>query len=196
MKITKLFKTFFFASLVVFFTGCSSSSIPIPLSLDAGATNYDELVGEALIKMQSKLATLKKNKEIVLVTDFVNVDKLQNKSKLGFLLSSTLKDNLSANYDLTIREAKLGKHFSMGEEGLKILSNKHANVDPNLYYENYAIVGTYTLTSKQLIIFIKVIDIYNGHVLASTSTRTRLTEELKELDKTKSKRVIYSPMVL
>lgn len=195
MKIAKLFKTLIFSSLVVFFTACSS--IPVPLQVDYRATNYDALISDALKKASDKLAKLSKSKEVVLVTDFVNVDDLENRSKLGFLLSSTLKDKLNANHGLTVREVEMSQNLKMGSQGLTLLSRDLSQLDPNLYDENYAVVGTYTLTQRQLIVFIKIIDIYNGHVIATTSNKARMTKEMQELDKRpKKKRHIYSPTVL
>lgn len=195
MKIAKLIKTLLLSSLVVFVTACSS--IPVPLEVDYRATNYDALISNALEKAADKLAKLEKNKEVVLVTDFVNVDDLQNRSKLGFLLSSTLKDKLSANHGLTVREVEASQNLQMGSQGLRLLSRDISKIDPNLYDENYAVVGSYTLTQRQLIVFIKIIDIYNGHVLATTSNKARMTKEMQELDKRPTqKRHIYAPTVL
>lgn len=195
MKIARLFKTLLFSSLVIFFTACSS--IPLPLEVDYRATNYDALISNALKKASDKLAKLQKNSEVILVTDFVNVDDLENRSKLGFLLSSTLKDKLSANHGLTVREVETSQNLKMGSQGLTLLSRDPSSIDPNLYDENYAVVGTYTLTERQLIVFIKIIDIYNGHVLTTTSNKARRTKEMQELDKRPSKkRHIYSPTVL
>jgi hypothetical protein len=140
---------------------------------------------------------LQKAQEVVLVTDFVNVDNLQNQSKLGFLLSSALKDTLTSKYDLTVREAKLGQHFKMGPQGFKLLTKNHDEIDPNIEPQTaYAFVGTYTVTSKQLIVFTQIIDIYTGYVLGSTTNRTRVTKEILQMDKQPRRTDIYSPTVL
>lgn len=196
-KIAKRFQYLLLISLAVFFTACSTSDLP--LLVDYKATDYDKLLQETVKKMSSKVNQLKKQNEVVLVTDFVNVDKLQNKSRLGFLLSSTLKDTLTSTYDLTFREVELSQNFKLSPNGgLKLLSRNQRDIDPNIYMENYAIVGTYTVTSKQLIIFVKIIDIYTGHVLGTASNRTRATEEIMELDinPEKKQRAVYSPFVL
>lgn len=196
MKIAKLFYLIFLSSLAILFTACSSSSLP--LAVDYKTTNYEKLLNDTVEKMASKVQQLKKQNEVVMVTDFVNVDKLQNRSQLGFLLSSSLKDTLTSKYDLTIREASLSKNFKMSSDGgLKLLSRDQRDIDSSIYMENYAIVGTYTMTSKQLIIFVKIIDIYNGHVLGSASNRTRTNKELFELDKgEEEQRRVYAPMTL
>ena len=196
MKIAKLSQYFIIIGLAIFFNACTSS---LPLSINLNSTNYEDLVSSAVDKMASKIKKLKKQKEVVLVTDFVNADNLENNSQLGFLLSSTLKDNLTSKYDLTIREIELSKNFRIGSQGLKLLTRKSQDLDQNIYNENYAIVGTYSITSEQLIIFVKVIDIYNGHVIASSSNRTRATKEVKDLDrvpKEEKRRNVYTPLVL
>lgn len=197
MKITELFKATILSSLVILLTACSPRDIIVPLDLDFNALNYDTFMDDTVKKMASKVQKLEKAREVVLVTDFVNVDDLQNQSKLGFLLSSALKDTLTAKYDLTIREAKLGQHFKMGPQGFKLLSKNQNEIDPNVQpLTAYAFVGTYTVTSKQLIVFTQIIDIYTGHVLASTTNRARVTKEIKELDKKPRRANVYSPTVL
>ena len=174
MKIAKLSQYFIIIGLAIFFNACSSS---LPLSINLNSTNYEKLVSDAVKKMASKVEKLKKQNEVVLVTDFVNAQNLENNTQLGFLLSSTLKDNLTSKYDLSFREIELSKNFRFSSQGLKLLTRKQKDVDSNIYMENYAIVGTYSITSQQLIIFIKVIDIYTGHVIASASNRTGTSHE-------------------
>lgn len=196
MKIAKLLQYLTIICLAISFNACSNA---LPLALDFNTTDYERLVSKSVEKMAVKIKEIRKQNEVVLVTDFVNVDKLQNRSQLGFLLSSTLKDNLTSKYDLTFREVELSKNFGFGEQGLKLLTRKQKDIDSTIYMENYAIVGTYTITARQLIIFIKVIDIYTGHVIASSSNRTRVTNEVKVLDKgnqQKKQRKIYAPFVL
>ena len=60
---------------------------------------------------------------MVLVSDFVNLDKLKNRSQLGFLLSSMLKDKLSS-LDIIVREIELGKEFEIGNSGFNLLTRE------------------------------------------------------------------------
>lgn len=197
MRIAKYVQYLLIFCLAISFNACSNP-LPLPLAIDKNAIDYESLVGDAIEKMAIKIKKLKKQNEVVLVTDFVNVDSLQNRSKLGFLLSSTLKDTLTSEYDLTFREIELNQNFTFSTQGLKLLTRKQKEIDATISMENYAIVGTYTITERQLIIFIKVIDIYTGHVIASSSNRARATSEVKMLDQdTKERqRAIYTPMVL
>lgn len=197
MKTAKLINLIILAVIAVFFTSCTEK-IRMPLVLDYNATNYDHFIQEALKKSQKQLQKLSKQQEVILVSDFVDLDNLQNHTKLGFLLSSILKDNLTSKYNLIIREVELNKNFTLGTQGLKLLTRKQKDVDSKIYNENYALVGTYTLTEKQLIIFIQIIDIYTGHVIASSSNRTRATDEIRKTNKSmyQPKRTIYEPMHL
>jgi hypothetical protein len=72
--------------------------------------------------------------DVILVSDFVNIDKLQNHSKLGFLLSETLKDVLS-NQNIIIREVELGYNFKIGEKGFTVLSRNANDIDTDITNE-------------------------------------------------------------
>lgn len=136
--------------------------------------------------------------EVVFVSDFVNVNNVRNRTKLGFLQSEVLKDVLS-NKDIIVREVELGLNFKIGESGFNVLSREHSEIDENVYNEKYALVGTYSITTKRLWIFIKLIDIYTGEILASSTESTILTDEIRELEKdlnANKNKYIYKPMVL
>ncbi len=176
--------------LATFFTGCFYINID-------GSSNFERLISSMVESSYKKLKTNIEQDEVILVSDFVNIDKLQNHSKLGFLLSETLKDVLS-NQNIIIREVELGQDFKIGEHGFNVLSRKHKDIDPNIYKERFAVVGTYSITDKRLRIFIKLIDIYTGHILGSASEATIMTSEIQKLEQVPKKQVssIYTPMVL
>jgi hypothetical protein len=48
--------------------------------------------------------------------------------------------------------------------------------------ERYAVVGTYSLTSKSLNLFIKLIDIRTGNILSSSYERTDIDSEILDLE--------------
>jgi TolB-like protein len=125
----------------------------------------------------------------------VNIDKLQNQSKLGFLLSETLKDVLS-NQNIIIREVELSRDFKIGQKGFNVLSRKHNEIDNQIYDERFAVVGTYSITQKRLRVFIKLIDIYTGHILSSSSASTIMTDEIEKLEHVPKTQYIYKPMTL
>lgn len=160
-----------------------------------GSSNFDRLVASLVQSSYSKLKMNIEQDEVILVSDFVNIDKLQNQSKLGFLLSETLKDVLS-NQNIIIREVELSRDFKIGERGFNVLSRKHNEIDNQIYNERFAVVGTYSITQKRLRVFIKLIDIYTGHILSSSSASTLMTSEIEKLEHVPKTRYIYQPMTL
>lgn len=150
------------------------------------------LIEESYPKMKPYLG----NREIVLVPDFVNLDRLTNKSKLGFLLSDSLKNSL-LNKDIVVRAIEMGKVFKIGPSGFNVLTRKHNEIDNTVTNEKYAVVGTYTITTKRLILFVKLIDIQNGTILASATSSTIVDEEITELERTpNAARAVVAPLTL
>lgn len=185
-KIKLLLSSLFLAT---FFSGC------VYMNID-GSSNFERLLSSMVESSYKKLKMNIEQDEVILVSDFVNIDQLQNHSKLGFLLSETLKDVLS-NQNIIIREVELGQNFKLGKHGFNVLSREHSEIDPNIYKERFAVVGTYSMTDKRLRIFIKLIDIYTGHILGSASESTFMTSEIEKLEQVpKKQQYIYTPMVL
>ena len=119
--------------------------------------------------------------EIILVSDFVNINNLKNRSELGFLLSNMLKDKLSSK-DIVIKEIELGKEFEYGQSGFNLLTRKQEDILNKNINNKYAVVGTYSITSKTLNIFIKLIDVNNGSILSSSYGRTAIDDEILGLE--------------
>lgn len=172
--------------LATFFNACAYKD---PIS---GSNNFHSLVSKLVDESANKI---KKNlllDDIVLVSDFVNIDKLKNKSQLGFLLSSILKDRL-VSLDIVVREVEFGKEFELGKTGLNLLTReKDKIVSDKVITSRYAVVGTYSITSKSLNVFIKLIDIQTGHILSSSYERTDIDEEILGLEGNFDRKVIPS----
>ena len=167
--------------LVFFFTSCSYKN---PIS---GTNNFHSLVSKLVDESASKIKQNVSPRDVILVSDFVNVDKLKNKSQLGFLLSSMLKDSLVSK-DIIVREIELGKEFEYGNSGFNLLTrNKDKIAADKINKERYAVVGTYSITSKSLNVFIKLIDIRNGNILSSSYERTDIDDEILSLEGTQEK---------
>ena len=147
-----------------------------------GSNNFHYLVSKLVADSVSKIKKNISLQEAVLVSDFVNLDKLKNKSQLGFLLSSMLKDSLVSE-NIIVREIELGKEFEFGPNGFNLLTrNKDNIVSSKITKEKYAVVGTYSLTSKSLNVFIKLVDIRNGNILSSSYERTEIDDEILGLE--------------
>ncbi len=135
------------------------------------------MVDESANKIKKNIAS----NDVVLVSDFVNLDKLKNKSQLGFLLSSMLKDRLVSS-NIIVREIELGREFEFGKSGFNLLTRNKDRIISDKTKERYAVVGTYSLTSKSLNVFIKLIDIQTGNILSSSYERTDIDNEILGLE--------------
>lgn len=133
--------------------------------------------------------------EVVLVPDFVNINRLRNRSKLGFLLSEQMKNSLSKR-GIIVKEIELGKDFQYGKHGFNLLTRDQKDIKDKEIDNNYAFVGTYSITTQSLIVFIKLIDINNGNILSSAYSETLIDEEILDLERSASQPLIISPMVL
>ena len=135
--------------------------------------------------------------DIVLVSDFVNLDNLKNRSELGFLLSDILKDRL-VSLNILVREVEFGKEFELGPSGFNVLTRNQSKIISNkVKEERYAVVGTYSITSRSLNLFIKLIDIRTGNILASSYERTGIDEEILGLERNAETTPVMRPhMVL
>ena len=176
-KILGLLKLFFVSIfLTLFFNSCAYKN---PIN---GSTNFHSLISGMVDESATKIKKNIAPQEVVLVSDFVNLDKLKNKSQLGFLLSSMLKDSL-VSQNIIVREIELGKEFEFGANGFNLLTRNKDNIASNkITKEKYAVVGTYSLTSKSLNVFIKLIDIRNGNILSSSCERTENDDEILDLE--------------
>lgn len=194
LKVLKLILTSMF--LVTFLTSCSVTSYK---DIRTGQNNFYDLVDSMVKDMAPKIKSQLSEIDVVLVSDFVNIDKLKNRSKLGFLLSDSLKSSLS-DQDIIIKEVELRKHFQFGNRGLNVLSRKHDEIDKTEINARYAVVGTYSITTRSMILFIKFIDLDTGNILSSKTGKTKIDSEILELEnvhkKEKKEIPVYAPVVL
>ena len=162
--------------LALFFTSCVYKN---PIS---GSNNFHLLVSKMVNDSATKIKKNVSSEDVVLVSDFVNLNNLKNKSQLGFLLSSMLKDSL-VSQNIIVREIELGKEFEFGKSGFNLLTRNKDNIAATkITKEKYAVVGTYSITSKSLNVFIKLIDIRNGNILSSSYERTEIDDEILGLE--------------
>lgn len=159
-----------------------------------GSINFNSLINTMVEKSIEKINKDLSISEAVVVADFVNIDRLKNRSKLGFLLSSTLKDRLLAN-EIIVKEIELRKDFNININGLNLLSRDINDINKSVD-ARYAFVGSYSITTKSLIVFIKMIDLQSGDIVVSSQESTLINEEILDLERQKNIKDIYSPMVL
>lgn len=123
--------------LTIFLSSCAYKN---PIN---GTNNFHSLVSKLVDDSANKIKRNVQKSEVILVSDFVNLDKLKNKSQLGFLLSSMLKDKL-VSLDILVREIELGKDFELGKTGLNVLTRqKDKIITDKIVNSRYAVVGTY-----------------------------------------------------
>jgi len=188
---------FSLAILSLFFNACSYKN-PI-----TKVTNFHSMISDMVDKSAPKIKENIKLGEVVLVSDFVNLDNLQNRSQLGFLLSNILKDRISS-LDIIIKEIELGKEFEFGANGFTFLTREYEKILSNQVESRYILVGTYSISNKSLNLFIKLIDIDSGNILSSSFARTDLDDEILALEGQNEakaridnlKQIVNKPLVL
>ncbi|GAB1465613.1 hypothetical protein MASR2M54_11130 [Aliarcobacter cryaerophilus] len=169
----------FYLSLILFNTFLSScGAYKDPISKN---TNFDSMLNDMVKKSAMKIKKNVAYDEVVLVSDFVNLDNLKNRSQLGFLLSNLLKDRLSS-LDVIVKEIELGKEFEFGPSGFNLLTREKNRILSDNVKSRYAVVGTYSISNKSLNLFIKLIDINSGNILSSSFARTDLDSEILDLE--------------
>ncbi|QOG12483.1 FlgO family outer membrane protein [Arcobacter sp. FWKO B] len=197
-----LFTTVIFFSL--FLSGCgviTNNSI----ALKSNTTNFANLSSRLVHGICTKKDMGHDEDKDFYIVDFVNIDNLENNSKLGFILSSQIKsDMLSTCSNVRIKELELGKNIRLGRSGSKILTRELDEVKSRVVDENSnIIIGTYAITIDKLILFTKVVDLTTGEIKASSTVSTPITQEILDLEgytqKSHTKQQssnIYRPLVL
>jgi len=169
------------------FTACSiPSSMSIPslrYNAELTNTNYDKIISNLLQKASYQIFPNMEMNEVLIVPNFAETTTLKSNTRLSFILSDMLKNKLVSKYSYTVREIELSQDFRFGEEGFKVLTRDANNINDTVIDARYAVVGTYTITKNQLLLFLKLINIRDGLILASSSYSANLTQEIKESNK-------------
>lgn len=202
MLLIRIFKiTLSLIFFTIFFSSCSNiardiaSTSPSNHKNFTGSNNFHSLINDLVRKQDSRLLKYLHTDEVVLVSDFVNLDKLKNRSKLGFLLSEHLKNELSKR-NIIVREVELAQDFQYGKTGFNLLTRKQRELSNKTIENKYAFVGTYSITTESFIVFIKLIDVTNGNILSSASSGTLIDDEILELETEPRNSFIRAPLVL
>ena len=182
--------------IMIFFTACSIPSMRYNAELKN--TDYDQIVSQLLKKASYQIFPNMKMNEVLIVPNFAETATLKSNTKLSFILSDTLKNKLVSKYSYTVREISLSKNFRFGDEGLKVLTRNSRNINDTIVNARYAVVGTYTVTKNQLLLFLKFINIRDGLILASSSYSTDLTQEITDSNQVviEKEPLIFQPMTL
>lgn len=183
-------------AIMILFTACSIPSIRYNAELKN--TDYDGIISQLLQKASYQIFPNMKMDEILIVPNFVETTTLKSNTRLSFILSDTLKNRLVSKYSYTVREIELSKSFRFGEEGFKVLTRDAKKINNTVIDSRYAVVGTYTVTKNQLLLFLRFINIRNGLILASSTYSTDLTQEIMQSNEVviKTAPLIFQPMTL
>ena len=181
---------------VIFFTSCSIPSMRY--NHEIMNTDYDGIITKLLKKASYQIFPNMKMDEVLIVPNFAETMTLKSNSKLSFILSDLLRNKLVSQYSYTIREIELSKNFRFGEEGFKVLTRDAKGINNTVINSRYAVVGTYSITKNQLILFLKLINIRDGLVLAASTYSADLTQEIDESNNIiiEKKPTIFQPMTL
>lgn len=165
-----MFKYILFFWLAVVFIGCSATSNNTTYTTNNSSNkqkvlyiNYNVLTEKAL----KSIFTNTKVPSRIIVTEFVDLNHLENYSKLGYVLSNNIKNTLINKHHATVIEAEVSKYFKISANGLKILSRDINEIRSESFNIKQAIIGTYTYTDKEIVIFVKLIDLKTGIIKGS-----------------------------
>jgi len=161
--------------LLVLFSGCTSSKSLTYSKIDSEKKGFHKqevknvYINYASLSDEVTKSLFKKNKipAKIIVTDFVDVTSLDNHRKLGYVLSNNIKNSLINNYEVSVVEAEVSKYFKISGNGLKILSRDIDKLRVTNFNVRYAVVGTYTYSTNELILFVKLIDLKTGIIKGS-----------------------------
>lgn len=173
--------------IIVFFSGCTKPVLVSNMSnVPDHKTNFRQISMDLLKDIIPVLNALKATKlqdKSLYVTDFVNLDSLENRSRFGFLLSEEIKALVTTQTSNTVHEIEFAKYLKLGSDGTKILSRDLDELmNQSMQPDTYALVGTYVLTQRQVILYLKVINLQTGVIIKSASKSLSMTREIMDLN--------------
>jgi len=149
-------------------------------------TNFEWITYNLLSPICEDIKTKTKGIMPIYVVDFVNLDSLQNQSELGFILSDNIKSQVTQKCDTPIYSLEYAKYLKMGQNGSRLLTRDLNEMAATKMNKNtYALVGSYVITQRQLITYLKLIDLSSGLILKSVTDRASLTDEVLKLESQK-----------
>ena len=162
-------------------------------------TSFDSLTADLLEQLCPTISSVNKTKTPLYVVDFVNLKDLQNNSELGFMLSDELKTQVTQMCNMPIYAIEYSKYLKIGPNGTKFLSRDLDELNNQKINRNtYVLVGTYAFTQRQLILYLKLIDLNSGVIIKSATEKTLITDEIIHLENKNrvSQNNIYTPVTL
>lgn len=178
--------TFILLPLFLLFTGCINEYpeyYKAKYVLSTNVTDFNELAQDLVDDMDKDIISIiPKSKRVIYVSDFVNIQNLEVTSQLGFFLSSEVKSYVTSKYNLNIKEIEYTKYLKFNETGLRALSRDYDEINKDNINKSYILAGTYAITQRQLILYLKLIDMKTGNLVRATSKSINLTDEVIKLE--------------
>jgi hypothetical protein len=204
-----MIKFLFLITISIFFISCANvptytSKVKKYFVNPSTTIDFKDITYDLTSKLCSKL----KNEDIIYITDFVNEENLKNKSKLGFLLANQTKVNIQDEQcvpNILIQDLQLANAMKVSYNGSRILSRDIDEIKVKTIDEEKKILtGSYIITTNQIILFLKLVNLNDGTTIASTTTTRILNDEFKQLEglktskevKKENKNHIYKPLHL
>jgi len=160
-------KKFFLLPLGLLFFSCYISNPFVnkyrftpQISVDSVIPNLN--LSEAISDMARKLCPYVSGRTII-VTDFVDLETLKP-GRSGLLLSELLKSELSQVCHTKVVQVEFSKYFTIGENGLRVLTRNVEELKGVSQPVMVAVVGTFNLSQNKLYLFSHVINIQTGVV--------------------------------
>lgn len=172
-----------FLIFTFFLTGCSFSDFNLKQNQQKEGVDFKELTGKLIsYPFCQKII----HNDTLYVTDFVNESNLENRSELGFLLANALKVNIlkpSCTKNVSLKTFNLGKNLKVGHNGVKILTREFQNIQiHDIENDKQIVVGSYVITTHQIILFVKLINLQDGNTISSNTYASPITDEILDLE--------------
>ena len=164
-------------------TGCSLSHQSCPNDPFGGEYSIEKTDFKAVAKrgIDDIFSNILEIPEYTLITDFVDTDTLKGGTSLSFVLSNAYKDSLVNLNKFRVLEVELAKYFKIGNSGVKILTRELKELLNSNLKSKYALIGSYSATTNQLLIFLKLVNLESGMVEKSFMDTLQTSCEIKEL---------------
>jgi hypothetical protein len=110
----------------------------------------------------------------VLVTDFVELDTLAPNSS-GLLMGELMRSSLSSACGYKIQQAELSKYFTLGPNGLAVLTRRGEAIKKDEVSNADFVVGTFSHSPQKLVLFVKKFNLNNSVITKISSKEIDFT---------------------
>lgn len=170
------------ASLLMF--GCSSAAkkvaSPMPMYVPKPPTDITKLSYAAADKLIAQLGGTLTNEHPIVVATVVNINDLENSSPLGRLVSEQVASRF-AQGGFRIIELKLRNKIYMKRNEGELLLTREIRDIAKQHKARAIIAGTYTESSKQIFVNLKLIDLETILVTAAVDYALDKDETVRSL---------------